>query len=124
MTTWAKDELQKIAAAEELHVSPVRDDGTTYRKPTPIWSVSVGDTLYARGYTGQNVRWYQDAMRQKVGRIRAAGVTKDVAFEPVDGAINDQIDDAYRTKYRSSPYVNSIVGAAARSATVKITPRA
>lgn len=35
-------------------------------------------------------------MRQKAGRITAAGMTKEVTFEPVDG-INDRIDDAYRT---------------------------
>jgi hypothetical protein len=31
-------------------------------------------------------------MRQKAGRIRAAGITKEVVFEPVNGAINDRID--------------------------------
>jgi len=27
-------------------------------------------------------------------------MTKQVAFEPVNGPINDRIDDAYRAKYR------------------------
>ncbi|MBV8810395.1 MAG: DUF2255 family protein [Acidobacteriaceae bacterium] len=32
-------------------------------------------------------------------------MTKEVTFEPVnDGPLNDLIDDAYRTKYNSSPY--------------------
>jgi hypothetical protein len=44
-------------------------------------------------------------MQQKRGRITAAGITKDVTFEPVDGSINDRIDDAYRAKYKTSPYV-------------------
>jgi len=30
--------------------------------------------------------------------ITAAGMTKEVAFEPVDGPVNDSIDDAYRAK--------------------------
>jgi hypothetical protein len=62
-------------------------------------------------------------MRQKAGRITAAGMTKEVAFEPVEGPINDLVDDAYRAKYRGSPYLSSIIGARARSATVKIVPR-
>jgi hypothetical protein len=35
-----------------------------------------------RGYNGQNSRWYQAAVRQKAGRITAAGMTKEVGFEP------------------------------------------
>jgi Uncharacterized protein conserved in bacteria (DUF2255) len=68
-----------------------------------------------RAYNGQNSRWYQAAMRQKAGRITAAGMTKEVAFEPVEGPINDLVDDAYRAKYRGSPYLSSIIGARARS---------
>jgi hypothetical protein len=50
-------------------------------------------------------------------------MTTEVAFEPVDGPINDLIDDAYRAKYRGSPYLNPMVGARARSATIKVMPR-
>jgi hypothetical protein len=51
-----------------------------------------------RGYNGQNSRWYQAAVRQTAGRIIAAGMTKEVTLEPVDGPINSRIDDAYRAK--------------------------
>jgi hypothetical protein len=68
-------------------------------------------------------RWYQAAIRQKAGRITAAGMTKEVSFEPVDGAINKLIDDAYRAKYKGSPYLNPMIGTRARSATVKVLPR-
>jgi hypothetical protein len=30
---------------------------------------------------------------------------KEVAFEPVNGSINDSIDDTYRAKYASSLYL-------------------
>ena len=62
-------------------------------------------------------------MSQKAGRIIAAGMTKEVTFEPVDGPINDCIDDAYRAKYRGSPDLGPMIGARARSATVKVMPR-
>lgn len=62
-------------------------------------------------------------MRQMAGRITAAGIVKEVTFERVDGPVNDQIDDAYRAKYRESPYLAPMVGERARSATVKIMPR-
>ena len=64
----------------------------------------------------------QAAVRQKAGRITAAGMTKEVSFEPVDGAINRRIDDAYRAKYHGSPYLTPMIGARARSATVRVMP--
>jgi hypothetical protein len=123
MTTWWKDELQKIAAADDLHISPYRDDGVTYGTPTWIWSVAVGDDLYVRAYNGRNSRWYQAALRQRAGRITAAGMTKEVAFEPVDGPINERIDDAYQAKYQGSSYLGAMINARARAATIKVLPR-
>ena len=123
MSAWPKEELRKISETDDLHISPFREDGKTYGTPTWIWSVVVDDALYVRGYNGQKSSWYQAAVRQKAGRITAAGMTKEVTFEPVDGAINDRIDDAYRAKYKGSPYVSPMVGARARSATAKIVPR-
>lgn len=123
MTSWAKDELQKIAEADDLHVAPLRADGITYGTPTLIWSVAVDGNLYVRAYNGRNSRWYQAAMRQKAGRVLAGGLTKEIAFEPVDADINDRIDEAYRVKYRSSSYLDPMIGARARAATVRIIPR-
>ena len=124
VATWSKDELRKIAEADDLHISPFREDGRTYGTPTWIWSVAAGDALYVRAYNGRKSRWYQAAVRQKAGRITVAGMTKEVTFEPVDGPINDRIDGAYRAKYRGSPYLNPMIGARARSATAKVMPSA
>ena len=123
MTVWPKEELRKIAETDDLHMSPFREDGKTYGTPTWVWSVVVDDALYVRGYNGQKSTWYQAAMRQKAGRITAAGLTKEVSFEAADESINDRVDDAYRAKYKGSPYLKPMIGATARSATVKVTPR-
>ena len=121
MVTWST-ELRKIAEVDDLHISPFREDGVTYGTPTWIWSVAVDHALYVLAYSGQRSRWYQAAMRQKAGRITVAGMRKEVRFESVDGPINDLIDDAYRARYRGSPYLSSMLGARARSATVKVIP--
>jgi hypothetical protein len=123
MAAWSKQELRKIAEADDLHISPLREDGVTYGTPTWIWSVAVDDALYVRSYNGQNSRWYQAAVRQKAGRITAAGTMKEVTFEPVAGPINGLVDDAYRAKYHGSPYLSSMIGTRARSASVKVMPR-
>jgi hypothetical protein len=123
MSTWPIDVLRKIAQADDLHVAPFREDGVTYGTPTWVWSVAVGDALYVRAYHGQDSRWYKAAVRQKAGRITAAGMAKEVTFEPVEGLTNDHIDDAYRAKYKGSPYLGPMIGARARSATVRVRPR-
>jgi hypothetical protein len=123
MSTWQKVELRKIAATDDLHIAPFREDGKTYGTPTWIWSVVVEDALYVRPYNGKNSRWYQAAMRQRAGQIIAAGITEEVNFEPVDGAINDRVDEAYRGKYQGSPYLNPMIAAPVRLVTVKITPK-
>ncbi|HEX4228404.1 MAG TPA: DUF2255 family protein [Bryobacteraceae bacterium] len=123
MAAWPEDELTKIAEVDDLHISPFREDNVTSGTPTWIWSVAVDDALYVRAYNGQNSRWYQAALRQKAGRITAAGMTKEVTFEQIDGPINDRIDDAYRAKYDRSPYLSPMIGTRARSATLKVMPR-
>jgi hypothetical protein len=121
MTGWAKDELGKIAETDDLHISPFRDDGKTYGTPTWIWSVVVDDGLYVRAYNGQKSSWYQAALRQLAGQITAAGIAMEVSFEPVEGRLNDRIDEAYRAKYKGSPYLSPMIGARARSATIKVS---
>src|SRR3954468_24851970 len=117
VSNWPEDELRRIAGTDDLHTAPFREDGTTYGTPTWIWSVVVDGNVYVRAYHGQRSRWYQAALRQKAGRITAAGMTKEVAFEPVEGAINDRIDDAYRAKYAGNPYLASMISTRARAAT-------
>jgi hypothetical protein len=123
MNTWLRGELNRIAAADDLHISPLREDGKTYGTPTWIWSVAVDGALYVRAYHGINSRWYQAAIRQKAGRIIAVGVTKEVSFEPVEGPINEIIDAAYKSKYKGSQYLAPMIAKAARAATIRIIPR-
>jgi hypothetical protein len=123
VSTWSKEQLRKIAEADDLHISPFREDGVTYGTPTWIWSVAVDSALYVRGYNGKRSRWYQAAVVQKAGRIVAAGMTLEVVFESIEGSISDRIDDAYRAKYRGSPYLDPMTSARARAATVQVLPR-
>lgn len=123
MTVCLKDELARIVKADDSHIAPLRADGVTYGTPTWIWSVAVDGALYVRAYNGRKSRWYQAAAKQKAGRIIAAGLTREVEFEPVDEVLNERIDNAYRAKYEGSSYLDSMVSARARGATVRVLPR-
>jgi hypothetical protein len=59
--------------------------------------------------------------KRQAGSRRPAS-RREVAFEPVDGVILDRIDEAYRAKYRGSPYLSPMINVGARAATVKLIP--
>src|SRR5215510_5020034 len=124
MSKWTKNEIDKIAAADELELASAVSDGTL-RKPVTIWVVRHGDDLYVRSAYGSNSGWFRGTQDRHQGRIQAGGVEKDVTFvEENDPDINDQIDAVYRTKYRrySARYVDPIVSSEARAATIKLVP--
>jgi hypothetical protein len=124
MTAWPPNEVEAIVEADDLHVAPFREDGETYGTPTWIWCVAVEGDLYVRAYNGQNSSWDQAAVREGAGRIEAAGMTKEVTFEPVDDeALKGRIDEAYQAKYEGSPYLDPMISKRARAATVRILPR-
>ena len=124
MTTWTSDELNKIGEAEELQIASLRRDGTL-RKPVIIWVVRVGDNIYVRSVNGRGAAWFRGVETRHEGQIRAGGVVKDVTFvEESDSSINDQIDNAYATKYRRyASIAKSMMTPAVRAATIKLVPR-
>ncbi len=126
MTTWTSGELEKIAAADELEIAPLRPDDTL-RTPVTIWVVRVGDDLYVRSVRGRESAWFRGAQVRHEGRIVAGGIQKDVTFVDVesDHNLEGQIDTAYRSKYRryAAGIVNTTLTPQARAATLKLMPR-
>src|SRR5438093_11700652 len=123
MAAWTSDELTKIGAAEELQIAPVRRDGTL-RNSVTIWVVRHGDDLYVRPVNGRGSSWFRGAQARHEAQIRAGGVDKGVVLIETD-EVNDEIDAAYRTKYRryAASIIDRIVSADARGATLKLVPR-
>jgi hypothetical protein len=124
MNTWTGDELPKLAGAEELEIASVRRDGTL-RKPVTIWVVRDGDSLYVRSVKGPTSAWFRGTQDKHEGRIRAGGVEKDVTFVEANHVIDDEVDAAYRAKYRryAGSILNSVLTPQARSTTMKLVPR-
>ena len=124
MTMWTSDELNKIGTAEELEIASLRRDGTL-RNPVTIWVIRYGDDLYVRSVNGRTAAWFRGTQVRHEGHIQAGGVDKDVTFVDADPDLNDQIDAAYRTKYRryAPNIINSVMSLGARSATLKLMPR-
>jgi hypothetical protein len=124
MSDWTKDELIRIGGAEEIQIAPRRPDGTL-RKPVTVWVVPAGDSLYSRSVSGPASSWFRGTQERHDGRIRAGGVEKDVTFVNAEHDIDDEVDAAYRAKYRryAGRILNSVLTPQARSATIKLVPR-
>jgi hypothetical protein len=124
MTTWTSDELTRIGTAEELKIASRLRDGTL-RNPVTIWVVRYGDDLYVRSVNGRIAAWFRGTQVRHEGHLQAGGVDKDVTFVDAEPDLNDQLDAAYRTKYRryTASIISHIVSPEARSATIKLVPR-
>ena len=124
MTDWTREELEEIAAADELQLASEQPDGTL-RKPVTIWVVRLGDDVYVRSVNGRTSHWFRGVADRHQGHVRAGGVDKDVRFvEPAED-INDEIESAYRTKYQryAASLVDPLFTPEARAATLELVPR-
>lgn len=124
MPPWTNEELNQIGRAEELEIASLRADGTL-RAPVTIWVVRHAAGLYVRAVKGRAGPWFRGTQTRQLGRIRAGGVEKDVAFVDADPAVAAAVDTAYRTKYRryAASIVNSVLTPAAQAATLQLLPR-
>jgi hypothetical protein len=124
MAAWTTEELDSIAAADELQLASAKRDGTL-RKPVTIWVVRHGDDLYVRSVYGRTSAWFRGVQERHEGHVRSGGVDKDVRFDLADDDVNDAVDAAYRTKYRgySAALVDPMVTPEARATTLRLAPR-
>lgn len=124
MTDWTTADLESIGSADELEIATRRPDGSL-RVYVPVWVVRVGDELFVRSWRGQAGAWYRHARQRPDGRIRTRRAERDVAFQQLDSAPGEAIDEAYRAKYGryGDTYVRPMTGPDAKAATLRLTAR-
>jgi hypothetical protein len=124
MARWTSEQLDRVARAEEAEIASVRRDGVL-SKPVTVWAVRHGDDIYVRSVRGRSAHWFRGIQERHEGRIRAGGVQQDVTFGDADHNLDDEIDAAYRAKYRryAGSILNSVLTPEARSTTTKLAPR-
>jgi hypothetical protein len=127
MSAWTAGELNRIGAAEELEIASYRRDGTL-RNFVTIWVARAGDGLYVRSAYGPENGWYRRAKSSGSGRVRAAGIERDVAFAEVPAehtGTHEVLDAAFHDKYRRHPanVVATVLGPDAAGTTLRLIPR-
>ena len=125
MTGWKSDELVRIGGAEEVQIAPGRQDGSL-GKPVTVWIVRHGDDLYVRSVRGRDGHWFRGTQERHEGRLRAGGVDREVTFVDAGHDTDDEIDAAYRAKYRryAGRILDSVLTPGARSTTIRLVARA
>ena len=124
---WTDDELRRIGAATELQIASRRRDGSL-RSYITIWTVRTGDSLYVRSAYGTGNPWFRRATASGTGRIRVAGLERDVTFTPaseLDAGTQAAVDAAYHAKYdRYGPQiVGTVTGPHAAPVTLRLVPQ-
>ena len=124
MTRWTSDQLEKFGKAEEVQIASVGRDGKL-RKPVTVWAVRHGDDLYVRSVRGRDGHWFRGTQERHEGRIRAGGLQQDITFVEADHDMDDEIDAAYRDKYRryAGRILERVLTPEARTSTLKLEPR-
>src|SRR5258706_13525435 len=123
MARWTSEQLDRVARAEEVQIASVGRDGVL-SKPVTIWAVRHGDDIYVRSVRGRGAHWFSGTQETHKGRIRDGGVQQDVTFVDADHNLDDEVDAAYRAKYRryAGSILNSVLTPEARSTTIKLVP--
>ena len=123
MTDWSPEEAARLDREDELELSSRRPDGTL-RPFITIWFVRHGDDVIVRSAYGPANGWYRRALASGAGRIRVAGLERDVTFETPDHASDDAISAAYDAKYGryAKGIVATVISADAVRSTLRVRP--
>ncbi|MGW2092564.1 DUF2255 family protein [Promicromonospora sukumoe] len=118
MTAWSAPALLTLRDAFTLHLSagPAGADAPEVE----VGMVLADDELYVRPQRGAASEWYRAAVRHGEGRIRLAGQTLAVRFEPAGPEVVTVVDAGYRSKYGT--FAAFAVGRPARAATLHVSP--
>lgn len=119
---WSADELAALRDTDELQISSHRADGAL-RPAVTIWMVVIDGRLYVRSAGGSN-NWYRRALASGSGSVRAGRTEREVTFVDDPAAPHDDLDAAYRQKYRryAGSIVDNVVGDWMRTLTLRVDP--
>jgi hypothetical protein len=124
MSAWTADEIDRLGRAEEVEVASRRRDGTLTPFIT-IWAARLDEDLYVRSAYGPDNGWYRRAKAAGSGRLRAAGIERDVDFVEPDHAVDAGLTRAYHAKYdrHGQAIVGTVVSDDAERSTLRVVPR-
>jgi hypothetical protein len=119
MTRFDTDTLRQLGALEEVVLRTEKHPDSA----VVIWVSVDDDEVFVRSARGTRGRWYRDVAAGGAS-LEFAGRRLPVrAIPAVDPTSIDRATRGYRDKYRTSPYLQSVVRADILPTTLRLEPR-
>ena len=119
--SFATDDLQRLAAEEEVEIETQAPGGPVHR--TVIWVVVDGDETFIRSYRGATARWYREALANPAVGLHVAGERLSAtAIAATDPDSIERVSAAYWAKYPKDPGTKGMVAADVLDTTLRLEP--
>jgi hypothetical protein len=119
--SFATDDLERIARAEEIEIETQAPDGPVHR--TVIWIVVDGDEAFVRSVRGRAGRWYREATANPAVAVHVDG--RRLAATAIPATDPDSIErttNAIRRKYDRVPGLRPMLEPRVFDTTLRLEP--
>lgn len=123
MSSWSTEDLARFERAGTIDIAPLRADGRTLRRPTPVWVAVVDGAPHVLAGGGEGTAWFRAGVAQGAGQVTVEGTTYDVAFERTDQERGADVVAAFDRKYARSGYFNHARVHRSPHVGLRVTPR-
>lgn len=118
------DTCNQFAQTQEIQLETRWPTADAPVHRTTIWVVEVEDGIFIRSVRGNAGRWYQAITANPAALVTVDGQRIPVQAVPVtDDATMARVSEAYRQKYRTSPYLPPMVHKETVPTTLRLEPR-
>jgi hypothetical protein len=121
MMSFGAQDLQRLAAAEEVEIETQAPDGPVHR--TIIWVVVDGDETFIRSYRGPTARWYREARANPAVALHVDGRRLTAtAIAATDPDSIERVSAGIRAKYPNDPGTKGMVADDVLDTTLRLEP--
>ena len=119
--SFATDDLQRLAAAEEIEIETQAPDGPVHR--TTIWVVADGEDAFIRSYRGPGARWYREALANPAVALHVDGRRLSATAIPAtDPDSIERVSAGFWAKYPKDPATKAMVAPEVLDTTLRLEP--
>jgi hypothetical protein len=119
--SFAPDDLQRLAAVEEVEIETQAPDGPVHR--TITWVLVEGGDVFLRSVRGDRGRWFREAGANPAIAVHVGGRRlAATAIPATDPDSIERIDAALTGKYKGIEGYDDMLEPAVRSANFRLEP--
>jgi hypothetical protein len=106
--SFATEDLERIAAAQEVEIETQAPDGPVHR--ATVWVVVDDEDTFIRSYRGPTARWYREALANPAVALHVDGRRLPATAIPAtDPDSIERTSGGFRAKYPNDPATDAMV---------------